>query len=257
MDAKPISHWNTGGRYRDVLGRLPHLGVVITALLLPTLLSGCLYKTLKAYKGGPKFSPIREVPADAALIYVYRHVEFGWYDDEPVTVNCLPTMLSGGAYQVFYAPAPMQVLMTSDADSVSIDVLPGETHYVEWVQGSIMGWGRMVARSQEEGKERIRSTRLQQSTQGIRVLGADGEKLYLTDRVVDLESPDLTDVFAFKKGTSREDVLAVLGTHARYQRSAGVSGTERAVWPVRSGNCEPATLSLSFEDDKLVRWTVR
>lgn len=107
------------------------LGLLVMGLLLSALY-GCASL-------GDAFQPVANVPADKALVYIYRPNKFvggGAYytvraNDKPIT-----KLYNGGYYPYIANPGELQIsAKTESTSSVTLDLRPGDIQYVKGMIG--------------------------------------------------------------------------------------------------------------------------
>jgi len=108
---------------KKVFGKGINLGLLVAALAM----AGCA--------SGPAFKKVDDIPADKALIYIYRPSVMHGAALVPYVVvndmNAIP-LKTGGYYPVFAAPGEITVsIIHTSKRSINLSAKAGETYYVK------------------------------------------------------------------------------------------------------------------------------
>ena len=112
--------------------------MIISNVLPRTAINSCLLiaaLTIAGCASGPAFQKIADIPADKALIYIYRPSVMHGAALVPYVVinnlNAIP-LKTGGYYPYFSAPGTVTISITHTAKrSITIDIKAGQTYYVK------------------------------------------------------------------------------------------------------------------------------
>jgi hypothetical protein len=128
-------------------------GAVVALGILAILAAGCA--TL-----GPAYQKVGHIPADMAIVYIYRPGGIGaavTYDVK-VGETVITSLSSGGYYPYLAKPGELELwARTESKSSVTLDVKPGQTYYVKGTIGIgfLVGRPRLQIVPEEEALKEI------------------------------------------------------------------------------------------------------
>jgi hypothetical protein len=129
-------------------------------LLLAALAAGCA--------SGPAFEPVASVPADKALLYIYRPASHGALYKPTVSVNdkSIVELQAKGYFPYLATPGSLKLSISNiGSNSMNLDAAPGRTYYVR--AGTVfmaMGVPFIEAVAPEIGAKEIQDCKLLSAT---------------------------------------------------------------------------------------------
>jgi len=141
-----------------ILSRFILMGLLIGLFLLPSCATG------------PAFKKIETIPDNMGLVYIYRPGKMmGAAVSYKVRANgvVITTLTPGGYYPYITKPGEVEFSAKTEAtSSVTIDVKPGETHYIKGTigVGFLVGRPHLVVVPPEVGEKEVMNCKLLQET---------------------------------------------------------------------------------------------
>jgi hypothetical protein len=135
-------------------------------MLIVLVLIGGLFAIGGCANLGPVFQKTEQIPDGTGLVYLYRPGGFvggGVVYDVKVGDTVITTLPPGGYYPYFSQPGEVEFWAKTEArTAITIDVKPGETHYVKGTVGIgfFVGRPHLILVPPEVGEKEISDCKL-------------------------------------------------------------------------------------------------
>jgi hypothetical protein len=142
--------------------------LILSRFILMALVIGLFLLTSCAT--GPAFKKIETIPENMGLVYIYRSGKMmGAAISYKLRANgvVVTTLTPGGYYPYITKPGEIEFSAKTEAtSSVTIDVKPGETHYIKGTigVGFLVGRPHLVVVPTDVGEKEIAKCKLLQET---------------------------------------------------------------------------------------------